>query len=597
MNFDFLSTQYPSNDVADGSKLYRSLGSFWTSVFQEKTTLKGYTNGMAEELIQSYYKLIETLNTYSVKDVPVLSTKRWQPLEIRRSKFDTVPFVFQENSAVFGMQPEYDRFYAGKTFRFGFPKDNNDNVFSYQPSFNLAKFSVIADRIIDPTMVLLNGVDVIIDEFGTLYFNSNVFENSSLPRQFAVDDNGEPITYRNAAGEIVDEELIILWVYHAENDDNILQDSFGKILDFQLKSSEGYKAILRSVMNLFVEGPTVNGIKTTVAALLGITPVLSLKERVEDVYQDSLFHYVITDKNVYKFNVDQRLLPSVTIGAEVHAGDILVDLAQYHDSVISPRWWNTSIESSKLGLASHLFIGNYRHQLFFTNSPELATLSADGKITFPVDGTAHDVQEFHNWINHEDNISEAKIALNLIHPGNTSVINPVNFLFENFLKANTALLKFNFSSPDEMSRFFSYFPVIREYLPPHVYLLFYINLNIPGEVYGSLNSRYGLKNFPQVSLSLDGSLENGLRPRLSEEDPEYYKDYENRLFCLSASPIAENGEQLFDNSNLEQVTLFSSGNSSSGQPRVVDGKIFTHIPSNRIVTTRNIPTVLIIDFS
>ena len=69
--------------------LYQSLGSFWTQIFSEKGTIKGYTLGQAEELTQSYYKLLDTINSFSIKHIPVFSTVRWQPLIIKKSKYNS----------------------------------------------------------------------------------------------------------------------------------------------------------------------------------------------------------------------------------------------------------------------------------------------------------------------------------------------------------------------------------------------------------------------------------------------------------------------------------------------------------------------------
>ncbi len=597
MDFEYISKKFPSGDFADGDRLYRSLGSFWTQVFQEQETLRGYTLGMAEELIQSYYDLVKTLNTYSVKDIPVLSLKRWQPLVIKRSSYNNVPFKFEPGGATFGLQPESDRFYAGKSFRFGFSKSSNNNVFSFKPDFELRKFSLIADRIIGPTVIAMNGVDVIVDASGVLYFNQNIFENENIPKAFVVGEDGAPAQYRDTSGNLVEDEMVILWLYHAESDEKLLADNFGKIIGFELSSSEGYKAMLRGIIDLFVSGATVNSLKNILAAFCGVSTVVHPVEIVEDVYSDGLYRYVVTDKEVYRFEITQSLLSDIRGGSKVYGGDILVDLVQYYDTVLSPSWWTKELEAKRIALSSHIFVGSYKHQLFFANNTSLATLNAEGKIVFPVEGSDADVKEFHNYLNHPDNISGVKLALGLINPGNVAVVNPLNFVFQNFLKNNTGLIKFNFSSPEELSRFFSYLPVIREYLPPHVYLLFYINLNLPSEVYGSMNSRYTLPTFGNVPLSQDGSLPNGQRPRLGENDPEYYKNYLERLFCISVSPKAENDETLFHESNLDQVTLFSSGTPTPGQPRVIDGKVFTHIPTNQVVTSRHIPTVLIIDFS
>ena len=596
MDFGFLSNQYPANDYTDSNNVLVSLGSFWTQVFQEQGTLRGYTLGMAEELIQSYITLVETLNSYSVKDVPVFATTKWQPIIIKKSQFSQTPFKFESNSAVFGSQPQNDRFYSGKTFQFGKPQSPQGSVYSVAPSVPLRKFSVIADRIISPSFVAVNGVHVTTDQDYNLYFNSDIFNDNNIPRASIISDNGTPATFTNAEGFVVNDELMILWCYNAENDAEHIYNNFGQLFEFKLPSSEVYKGMIESIFNLFVSGATVNAIKSIMAAFNGITPVKNSIEIIQEIYSDSLYHYVVTDKEVYRFKPYQQLLP-VSVGDQVYGGDILVDAVQYYDMVVSNDWWKSAISTPKLGLSSQIFLGSYKHQLFFSTTAELVTLSLDGNINFPVLGEAEDVREFNNQLNHPDNKHTVISALGLKNPGSAAVINPVDFLFNNFFKNNTALLKFNFYSEKELSTFFSYFPMMKQYLPSHVYILLYVNLNIPAEEYSRLNSRYSLPDFPSTPLSVDGSLSNGLRVQIYPEDPDYYKNYKDRLFCISESPKSADGNPLFYPENLEYVT-FGDDERMSGVPRGIDGKVFTNIPvSNPPPTNRDIPTVLLIDFS
>lgn len=597
MDFGFLSSQYPAKDYTSGDRLLLSLGSFWTQIFQEQGTLRGYTLGMAEELVQSYYTLIETLNSYSIKDIPVLSKTKWQPIIIKRSTFNQTPFKFKSNEAVFGSQPESDKFYRNETFRFGKPQSPTGTVFSFTPDFQLRKFSIIADRIINPTCVFTNGVDITIDESNNLYFNVDLFSNLTIPRASLVDSSGTPEKYILPDGTVGNDEFIILWCYNAESDTEYIYSNFGKLFDFKLPSSEVYKGMLKSIFNLFVSGPTVNSIKSIMAAFNGITPVISPVETIEGIHRDNLLNYVITDKHVYKFETHQELRPEIKVGDVVYGGDILVNTVEYYDNMTDYEWWKTAIATPKLGISSHVFLGNYKHQLFFSTSPELAALSAGDKVNFPVHGEVEDVAEFQKYINLPANKSAVKKALGLKNPGNVAIITPLNFLFDNFFKNNTALLKFNFYSPEELAVFFSYFPMMKNYLPSHVYILLYVNLNLPSLEYGRMNSRYSLPQFNNAKLSLDGSASSGLRPELLPTDPEYYKSYKDRLFCISESPQAMDRNPLFHPSNLERVTLANTER-MTGITRAIDGKVFTAIPNTvPTPTNKEIPTVLLIDFS
>src|SRR4051812_8757924 len=128
---DFPINNFPSNTVTDGGYLYRSLGSFWTTMFQERETIKGYSIGQAEEMIQRYLDLIESINSYSVKEVSIFHRTKWLPIILYKSKFNRVPFVFEENQATFGAQAADDLYYNNVIFQFGNYKTPAAEIFVY----------------------------------------------------------------------------------------------------------------------------------------------------------------------------------------------------------------------------------------------------------------------------------------------------------------------------------------------------------------------------------------------------------------------------------------------------------------------------------
>jgi hypothetical protein len=290
-------------------------------------------------------------------------------------------------------------------------------------------------------------------------------------------------------------------------------------------------------------------------------------------------------------------LPNIQVGSEIHAGEILVDVVEYFDVVSTPGWWEKELNTLKLGLSSHIFLGDYKQQLFFKTSPELVTYNLAGEVFFPVEGHPEDVQRFNQYINGPSRKEQLKTVFNLKNPGDVAVIQPVDFIFTHFLKNCTALIKLNFHNTEEISDFFNILPMVKQYLPAHVYFLFYTNVNVAYEEYTRLNDGYSLSDYPNVQLSLDGSTRDGLRPTFGGLDASYFKDYLRRLFCVSVSPLAFNNTPLHKEVNLDEFYITSSGEGMSGKPRAVEGKVFTHIPDSLSITTREIPTVLIIDFS
>jgi hypothetical protein len=601
MTINFLSDKFPTRDVTDGQYLYLSLGSFWNYIFNDKNALKGYTTGMAEELIQSYYRLTEVVQQYSIKDTPILRKEKWKPLVIKKSEFNRAPFVFDDDGAVFGYQPDTDKYYANKIFRFGFPKETTDKLYSFAPPFPLKKFGLIANRVIAPSFVMIPGVDVLYDN-NVLYFNDNLFDNQYIPRGRVVEEFGVSKTFVDSEGRTIDDEFIILWVYNSEEDKEDLHSNFGTLLDLYLPTSESYKQILSALFNLLVDGPNIRALNIVFAAFNKTPIILENKETIEEIYTLDNIQYVISDKNVYKLPSDQELASYVKPGAVLDSGRVISNNIKVIDAVINPAWWQHEIQTNKLAFSSHVFAANTKSQLFFENSVKLVTY-INGVLTFPVVGRDNDVEAFQQYINEPDRKAEiVKIFGQKLEDNFSLAINPVDFVFKNIFKNNTLLLKLNFNTDIELSQFFELLPNIQQHLPSHVYILIYLTLRLPPDNIDNLNHGLTIPEFGSQAFSLDGSLPlTGARPQLpGGTDLNYYKDYINRLFCVSVGPY-RNGYPLHHETNLDQVYL----NGDSNSVRVIEGSLRTEIPETiqpigedypRTPSTREIPTVLLIDF-
>ena len=614
MILDFVpSTDFPSNTVTDGQFLYRSLGSFWTSMFSEKECLKGYTLGMAEELIQSYYNLVEVVRQFSVKEIDVLHKERWKALTIKKSEFNSVP-IQAGDALVFGVQPSSDPLYANKIFRVGFPKEAA-NVYSFKPSFSVKKFGAIANRIISPSVLYLPGVDIIVKE-DALIFNKNIFADPSIPKAKLITEEGTQATYTTSEGNTIDDEFVVLWIYNLEQDTNSLYSNFGVLFDIQMPSSQNYKELLKAVMNLSVDGPSIAALNQTFAALMNVPIIIEPTETVEDIYDLSPYTYVVTDKNVYRAPIDYMLHASVVRGAKLHVGDILTDNVRLFDTSIHPTWWITEIDANTLGFSNHVFAANVDRQLFFENTASLITYNyTTGRIIFPVKGDSADVQLFQDYVNLPENKTTILSALGLSTTQTSSTaVNPLDFVFRHIFKNNTLFVKLSFYSTEQLETFFSLLGDIRKYLPPHVYLLMYVNMERTVDELINLNSCVTVPAYGTAKFSADGSTSTGARPGVFDDDTKmYYKDYANRMFCVAKGPL-RNAQPLYADgtsrySNVDNLDTLSVNNTLTVQgavgPGIKCGLLRTQIPLTvqpigetvpRRPTNREIPTLLLIDF-
>jgi hypothetical protein len=637
MLINLLSEKFPSGDATDGQYLYRSLGSFWTQIFQDKNVLRAYTLGMAEELIQSYYKLEEVINQYAIKDIPLYSRKKWQPLIIKKSDFNKTPFVFETDGAIFGVQPDTDNFYQGQVFRFGFPKGvSTAHVYSFTPKEKLVKFGAVANRLIDPSILLIPGSDVILKN-GTLYFNTNLFDNTYIPRAKLIGDLNAPVVYVDDNGNTQQDEFIVLWLYHAELDADYLYANFGSVLNIHLPTEESYKTILQAIFNLAVEGPTITALRTAFSAFANAPTVIEAVETVEDIYPDNHYNYVITDKNVYKLALDRAVNTSIEIGGVLYAGDPITNDVKVVDSTIDHAWWHSEITTNKIAFASHVFAANVKRQLFFENAVRQVNLDVTTvytetgpttvrRLTFPVLGAPEDVASFQEYINQEDYLSSTGVKIKgnkntiidkLQFARNISAstpINPVDFVFNNLFKNNTLLLKLDFYTNSQLQLFFSLLPNVRQYLPSHVYLIIYLQLKLTSDDFGNLNKGLTIPGFDGDIFSVDGSVRlSGARPGDPTTDPEYYKDYKNRMFCVALGPYrnpvpphepSAYDEPLHTYNNLDELSANNAVDSNT-QAGVRCGTMRTEIPeyitlpgdTQRVrPSTREIPAILLIDF-
>lgn len=531
---DFPINNYPTKAETDPEVLYRSLGTFWTNIFQDKLVLRGYTTALAEEIIQRYYDLTEVVNSYSVKDVPIFHKEKWKPILVYKSKFGSEPFVFEQGKATFGPQSENDVYYRDVVFQFGFPKRPTANVYIVNVGDDFKDFGVIADKIFSPSRVFMKGTDVVLID-GTLYFNYNIFDDPNIARMEVIGENGQVETFIDVNGNTQNEELIILWAYHAELDQNILFNNFGYIFNLHLDNDQFFKDILKAVFDLHVAGPTVANIKTICASFMGIKPITESEETVVEIFTDSRNQFVVTDHNVYKFELEHTLRTDVVVGKTFFVGDILVSAVEYYDNVQTPGWWKSSMTlNNKLALSQYLFLGDYEKQLVFPNELDLITLDAAGNIVFPVEGVSTDVAQFNAHLN-SDTVNKAaiKAEFNLINAGDAAPIQPVDFLMENFLKMNTIFLKFQFISHNEQSKFLALLPILRAQLPPYVYIIFGLDLQIDTESYENLNDATVISfDTGDLTLNSDGSNSTGQIENLA---PYGYRDVETRLFAISLS--------------------------------------------------------------
>ena len=584
---------YKSRPTTNDDFLFRSLGSFWTQIFRDREALKGYTQGQAEEIIQRYIDVIEAVKNYSVKDSPMLHTEKWKPIQLLKSQLNQVPFVFEPNGAVFGVQPDAEEYYRGIMFKFGFKKEPNQDIFQYYIGNEFKTVGFLADRVISPTEVYIHGSDYVLSN-GALIFNKNIFEDSNLEKFEVIGEEGIPVTYVDKFGVRQQEQSAIIWVYNAEIDVDYLFDNFGYIFDLYIADPEVYRAILEKLFATIVNGPTVANIKNLCAIALSCPFVLNAEEVVESVFEDASHKFVVTDKECYRIPLTSTLIPLV-VGKTLYAGQLLTTDVEYYDNSSSANgWWKkTGLVGGRLAFSKNLFLGNYSNQLSFSSELEIIALDGNGNIVFPVLGHPEDVKKFNAFLNNSAaRKTKLKTYFSLSDPGSTASFVPLDFIMDNFLKLNVAFMKFKFSSDEKMADFLRYIPLIRSNLPPYVYLLLKFDLTLPTESYSSLNGEViqipsGVTDV-YWSLNADASDANGYIERTDGEAG--YLDVKTRLFEIGRVMTP----QLYE--LVGSPDVIDAQATTDGRRMTVKAAALIHpVPDH--ATTANYNKLLLLDFS
>lgn len=618
--------EYPSYitniKTTNAEYLYSALGSFWTSLFSDQDTLKGYTLGQAEEIIQRYQDFVEIVNSFNIDKSPVWHKENWKPLVIYKSQVNRVSFVFNLDDSVFGPQPATDTVYNGVTFRFGRDKQPSAEVYTYEPSEVINTAAAISDKIIDPTVLMTRGVDFNFDK-GIVYFNRDPFQ-LNIPTSQVINEDGQPATYVDDQGTIQLEERLILWLCSAEIDKDLIYNNFGNWICNLKESSEEYKQIIKALMKIAVHGPTVYQLTLCLSAFMEI-PIATKDEVVEQVFEDQYSKFIVTNLSVYKVKRHHHIKEEIEAGYTLRKGQTMTTNLGLWDSMsrfpgqrytntdFSYGWWtDKEITGDLFNLSKYLFYGEYMNQLAFSTDMELVSLNGQGEIVFPVQGEARDVNTFLGYLNQEQNKELIKDVFKLINNGDTYPLIPLSFVMENFLKNNTILIKMDFEKEDDHVRILSLLPLLREYLPPYCYCVYKLALSVAQEVVDNFDNCTEIEFTGGVqTLNCDGSNSSGEIEKLAPYD---YMDVRNRLFELARQIIVRADEDLYQDYVVCGVDVQANNPTSvtaalaeietlvpddvyteSRFAIVSEGKPVTPIPNG--ASTASYPSLLMLDFS
>lgn len=469
--------QYPAEDLNRGAQLLEQLGSFWATIFDDRTVLQTHLRSSANEQAQSHLDFLEAVASVSRFTVPVFHREIWTLMTIKRSDVESVPSVYKADDLVYGQQPGtvqgrpegFVQTYGGR--------DRPDMVQARMPD-NLAKASfTLQNYVVNPSRVMAYGVDYDVDfDRRLIRFLKDPFEDPMVPRRDIYD----------AAGNPIDTE-IALWVYQGDVDLDLVYIQFGYALGIKLASSDGYKDLLNAFWNQHVTGPNVADMQSYLAALAGAPLVRNPVETVEVIKNEADTKLIVTNLAVYRAPLTANVL--VNVGDTVYAGDILTDAVQIQElSHHAPDYSGLAAVT----LSPNFLSGGYFGELTFHNRRvDVEYLGQDAHnrtvIRFEVTGFPSDVEKFWEDVQNRGTQPGHKTLAELLdtrenpvgQPGPLNLpvqINSLEFLLDNLMKNNLFIIKVRQASFGSGALGTGLFRYLREIIPPHTTYVVFIEL-------------------------------------------------------------------------------------------------------------------------
>ena len=294
---------YPGSDLDRGQALIATLGTFWSRIYAAKDQMQSYTGSTAALATQNYQNLLETVSALSRFDVPIFHKQFWVPIRIRKSDLTPVRVV--------------NNFFNVGDYRFDLTSAQFDgsvdkDLFYFVAPNRLVGVGQIFNRIIHPTVALIENVDYVVDtKSGAIAFVSNPFENPGFTKKLV------------AVGDDASDEEIVLWGFSGLFDYEYVFNQFAYALGMRLASSQGFKDLMNAVFDgLISGGATCADLDLAISAICGIPLTVEPEETVEVVDSDTHGLFIATDKHLYRFG--DFATPVVQPGQTVRAGSQLV---------------------------------------------------------------------------------------------------------------------------------------------------------------------------------------------------------------------------------------------------------------------------------
>jgi hypothetical protein len=422
---------YPSRDLDKPQRLLDQLGSFWAGTYAGSFQAERYVFGRARLEQQTEQITQEAVDAVSRFQVPVYHTDLWYQLVLKESDLNSeVAISSYGEGRYYGPDPD-----TGLDFQYGVP--NSIAGYAFPAPANLVAAPLIFNRLSDPSLSLLPGLDFTLDRDRTRFiFRTNPFDNELIPKRNIY--QGDQVVDREAA----------LWVQRAQIDKGYVYTHFGHVLRLHLQSSQAYRTLVNGIWDGIVEGGHYLSVADSLAAVADAETVQGEEETVVDVVTDALHLLVITDARVYRYNLNAVAV--VSVGDVVRRGDQLIEAVKIYEF----NRGELPDDLRAVTLSSNFLVhGYYDGVTFYNKTVDVVVDTSDvfTRVSFELGGWPGDVAKF--WEDfHVRGVAAGQTLAHLLdtrtnkvgEPGVSNLpgtINPLGFLVENVLRNNVFVIR------------------------------------------------------------------------------------------------------------------------------------------------------------
>lgn len=288
--------------------LLSALGDYWTAYYRDTDVLAHATTGYAVALSAEYRKLLNNVLAANIIDVPIQSTLQVDLL------------VFSETDVKYGVT-------------------DSGESYLYFDDTQIQDIDFLTASLFESEIILENGVHFTVDDFGTIKFSIDIF-------------NDPLITGSAYRFDEFPNRKVLFWGTNIALSSTLIYERYGRFLYRKAVDSEQYKWLITALLYFYTNTKSVKNIENVLNILYGVPFAAFDGEIVKSIYlvdkdlnrisikNDESFYCIETDKRTYYTYAYSDII--VNVGDTLSRFQLLAKFHTVDDYITDPSWCETA---------------------------------------------------------------------------------------------------------------------------------------------------------------------------------------------------------------------------------------------------------------